>query len=179
MKRWNRYPVAILAAVVPTVLALIGGTNLSCWAQQSKQPNSPFLQPTREKTSRKFLKNSNNPELKAQRLKAIVDTPNVPPYSGKTQFVMGTIFPNVKGGPSATMQFSVKDKPTTVLSWYKNALNENKWSMLDNMTGTVGLAAMKDHNICQVMVLAPTKPNCQCDVLLRYKFYKPTNFETN
>ena len=143
------------------------------------QGSTPFRGPQPQARNRS-LKNTENPEFKSQRLTKPIDVADLPKYNGKgVLFVTGTMFPNVKGGPSVTMQFSVKEEPATVLQWYKDVLAQNKWSMLDNMSGKTSLAAMKSNNICQVMTLGATKPGARCDLLIRYKSYKPTDFSAN
>ena len=122
---------------------------------------------------KKRLKNSENPEFKAERLKKPIELVAMPPYGGKkVEFVVGTLFARVKGGPSVTMQFSTADKPKDVLDWYRNAFAQYQWTPLQNMTGLNGLAAERQHNIVQVMTLAPTRHGAKCDVLVRYKFFK-------
>ncbi len=157
----------VLRAVTSTCFALLCTLPINCLAQtSSKQPPKRVL-----------LKNTQNPEFKSERLTKPVDMPFLPPYSGKNvEFVTGTVFPAVKGGPSVTMEFSVREKPQEVLDWYKAAFKEHKWKSLDDMTGANGLAAMNSHNICQIMTLGPSKKGAKCDFLLRYKFYKPTTF---
>lgn len=128
----------------------------------------------------KMLMNSQNPEFKSERIRTPMDLPDMPPYPGKNvQFVTGTIFPAVKGGPSITMEFAVKENPKEVLDWYKATFAQYQWKEQDNMTGGNGVAAMKSHNICQVMTLGPNRPGAKCNYLLRYKFYKATNFNVD
>jgi len=125
-------------------------------------------------------KNRDNPEFKAQRLRKALDLPDVPAYSGDhVRFVTGTMFANVKGGPSSTMQFSVNEDPSVVLQWYRNVLIQNKWSVLDNTAGKKSLAAMKANNICQITTVGASKANAKCDLLVRYKFYKATDLGAN
>ena len=113
------------------------------------------------------------PEFKALRLSKPVQTTDIPPYRGKkVDFVVGTLFPSVKGGPSVTMEFATQDNPKQVLDWYKQAFRQYSWTALDNMTGANGVAAMRDHNICQIMTSSPARPGAKCDFLVRYKFYK-------
>jgi hypothetical protein len=163
-------------ATISTGLVLVDSIHNDCWAQTgtNQAANKTYAM---KRPARPPLRNSENPEFRGERLNKPVDLIDLPPYSGKNvEFVTGTLFPNVKGGPSATMQFSVHEDPKAVLEWYKSAFNENKWQMLDNMTGANGLAAMKSNNVCQVMTLGPTKKGAKCDLLLRYKFYKPMDF---
>lgn len=118
-------------------------------------------------------KNTDNPEFKGERLKEPIELADMPPYAGKkVTFVVGTLFHNVKGGPSVTMEFSTADNPKKVLDWYKQSFEQRNWSPLDHMSGANGVAAMKSHNVCQVMTLAPTRADAQCDFLVRYKFYR-------
>jgi hypothetical protein len=119
------------------------------------------------------MKNTENPEFRATRLQKPVEI-DVPRYSGKqVEFVVGTSFPQVKGGVSVTMEFSTADLPKKVLDWYKQTLQDNNWRQLENMTGANGLAYEKSHNIFQVMTMPPMKKGAKCDFLIRYKFYRP------
>ncbi len=146
-------------------------------AQGTQPTHRQTCQPTRPSRS---LKNTENPEFKSQRLTKAVEMSDVPAYKGKgVEFVTGTMFPNVKGGPSVTMQLSCRDEPAAVLQWYKDALVQNKWSLLDNMSGKTGLAAMKSNNIFQVMTIGASKPGSRCDLVVRYKSYKATDFSSN
>jgi hypothetical protein len=162
--------------VISTGLVLVYSIHNDCRAQTgTNQAANKTYKVKRPATT--SLRNSENPEFKSERLDKPVDLIDLPPYAGKdVEFVTGTLFANVKGGPSATMQFSVHEDPKTVLEWYKSVFNVNKWQMLDNMAGANGLAAMKSNNVCQVMTLGPTKKGAKCDLLLRYKFYKPMDF---
>lgn len=170
----NKLYSAVLLSVVVIMVVLLAQEK--CLAQV-KQPNRPAYQmrlPVHK------LKNSQNPEFRSERLKQPVDLSEIPPFPGKKmEFVTGTIFPAVKGGPSVTMQFSVRENPKDVLNWYKANFILYKWQLQENMTGFNGVAAMKSHNICQVMTLGPSKRGAKCDFLLRYKFYKATDFSAN
>jgi hypothetical protein len=153
------------------VIACFGSSAAATLAQQAGTP---------AKAVRKPLKNTENPEFKSERLTRPVDLPDVPMFQGQgTQFVTGTSFPNVKGGQSVTMQFTVKEAPDVVLSWYKDTLSTNRWTPLSNTAGKDGLAYMKANNICQIMTMGPSKPTSKCDLLVRYKFYKATKFASN
>jgi hypothetical protein len=165
--KFRTEPKSVLVAVMLFNLTLAP----SGFAQQSSNPLNKLFTARNGSTVRK--KNTSNPEFKIERLNKPIETPDMPVYAGrKVQYVTGTLFPQVKGGPSATMEFSTADEPKKVLDWYKQTLEQNQWEPLDHMTGANGLAAMKDHNICQVMTLAPTKTGSKCDFLLRYKFYR-------
>jgi hypothetical protein len=164
MIRRNR---SLLLALILFNLSLVP----SGFAQQASNPLNKFFSAKSGSIVRK--KNTSNPEFKTQRIQKPMETPDMPLYAGKkVQFVTGTLFPQVKGGPSATMEFSTADEPKKVLDWYKQSFEEHQWEPLDHMTGANGVAAMKSHNICQVMTLAPTKIGAKCDFLLRYKFYR-------
>jgi hypothetical protein len=170
--RSNKTKLATSGALLCTALT-VGNliSILPCISQQTSTPGNGFQLQIPGLPRR--CKNTDDPAFKARRLKIPVDLVDMPPYGGhKVTFVVGTMFPQVKGGPSVTMEFSTRDEPKRVLDWYKQAFQQYQWQPLDNMTGANGIAGMKSHNICQVMTMAPTKIGSRCDFLVRYKFYK-------
>lgn len=175
------YSSGLLTAVVrckrSVMIMLLLSLHLAALPGSSAQPfwSSPGEPACPDHHGIKKLHNTSNPEFHSEHLKKPVDLQDMPAYAGKKpQFVGGTLFPNVKGGASVTMQLSVHESPKDVLRWYQDQFAANNWTPLQNMVGANGLAAMKQHNICQVMTLAPSRAGCKCDVLLRFKFYKPT-----
>jgi hypothetical protein len=175
MKPINRNKIVANLLVCISVSTLVGAIcSASSPAQQASITTNSSI--ARSAVPTRMLKNTQNPEFKSVRLKTPIDLPRLPVYSGKLAFITGTNFPQVKGGPSVTMQYSAMDPPNKVLEWYKDVLSQNKWTLLDNVAGKHGLAAMKGKDICQIITMGPTRPPYKCDLLLRYKFYKPTDF---
>ncbi|MCW5823034.1 MAG: hypothetical protein KIT34_09545 [Cyanobacteria bacterium TGS_CYA1] len=62
-----------------------------------------------------------------QLLKAPMNVPEVPNYTGQTTFVGGLMYPNKKGGPTVSMHYRVRETPDQVIEWYEEALKAYKW----------------------------------------------------
>lgn len=109
-------------------------------------------------------------EFKSEHLGKEMSLPYIPQYGPAAQFLRGTNFPGAKGGASITMHYTCKDDKSNVLSFYRNALQSNKWAIDRSMSNQASVSAKKDKYMCQVMVMQPSRKGSQCDYVLRYKF---------
>jgi hypothetical protein len=108
-------------------------------------------------------------EFRATHISNMVELPDLPTYPVNIQFQRGILFPNAGGGESYTLQFSVHEAPEDVLNWYGGALKSFGWTMQGSLATRRSIGALKNGNLCQVMVLVPSQAGFRSDVLLRYK----------
>jgi len=70
-----------------------------------------------------------------KKLDRIIDLPDIPTYSGKTEFISGEQL----DGPKSTsyrIRFYAKEEPDEVGKWYNDALSMYSWKMLDHTNRT-------------------------------------------
>jgi len=70
-----------------------------------------------------------------RKLDRIIDLPDIPNYSGKTEFISGEELDGPKG-TSYRLRFYAKEDPDEVGKWYNDALSMYSWKMLDHTTRT-------------------------------------------
>lgn len=95
-------------------------------------------------------------EVRAVPLTKAPDFPDVPPYSGKgVQFIDGISHPQMMGGKKCIQgRYRAKDDAATVLGWYRNALQANGWTLEQQQSQRVEVAARKMNQGLSVFIRA-------------------------
>lgn len=138
-----------------------------------KQSPSPASQPN--KTSAQKLQGQTEDEreyaaeYQFRVLKEPVSLPNLPAYTGQAKFLSGLSYPNVKDGATIGLRFAVREDPSAVLGWYKEAFRGYQWAYVPSDTG---LTASKDGNSCTITVSKPSLVGYKADLEIGYKFAK-------
>jgi hypothetical protein len=66
-----------------------------------------------------------------KKLDRIIDLPEIPSYSGKTEFISGEELDGAQS-TSYRLRFYAKEEPTEVGKWYVDALSMYSWKLLDH-----------------------------------------------
>jgi len=93
-------------------------------------------------------------EYSTQGLKAPVDLPNVPTYTGRTVFAGGCVVPRARSGCCYIQHFSAREKAQEIIAWYQAALAQNNWKIEPGMQSERSTAATDAKgNICQIFAM--------------------------
>ena len=77
-----------------------------------------------------FRPTTANEEYKTEYLKAPVELPGVPTYSGqRLTFERGFRYPNPRSGMKIGLNYLALEDEQTILAWYRQALPMYKWKM--------------------------------------------------
>jgi len=102
-----------------------------------------------------------------------VQIPNVPPYSGRAVFIEGLRYPNDTSGERFGMTYAVAEEDEQVLDWYKTALKNYKWNVLNFSPGAKSITAVKDGSTFTLQINQGAKmPGYRTVMVLSYKTNK-------
>jgi len=106
-------------------MAVLTGASIA-HAEDKKLPVPP---------DRNKYQSRSNPLLEATNLREAVQLPDVPEFTGKLRFILGSVH-QAKTGPNYLMKFHTKEDAKTVIDWYRNTLQMYKWKIMssDHMT---------------------------------------------
>jgi hypothetical protein len=76
-------------------------------------------------------------EYRNLRVLSPMQLPDVPQYPGRARLLNGFHYPNESGGQSIMEVFAVAEEPAQVYQWYRDALKNFGWTLIQ----TQGLAA--------------------------------------
>jgi hypothetical protein len=163
----NNHPLAVLI-----LLAVVGTTFSSSkalaeehavvtgYGQQQAQQTNTASAPKRTK-SPDYIKNS---------ITDTVSMPDMPKYTGQTTVPSVSVTWDSRSSdrPSYDMTFDVRESPTSVLAWYKSAMQSYGWTLESGQQQKM-MAATKNGRTCQVIVDDSTNDGyaTQVDVFYR------------
>lgn len=110
-------------------------------------------------------------EFDKQALKQKIDIPGIPEYTGKVEYLGGTVFPNSKGGPTYIMNFRCKENSAEVHAWYENSLKMYQWKIITTDPSLIQ-AQDKDKNFCYILVGANKDGDFKSEIQIEYRVYK-------
>jgi hypothetical protein len=102
-----------------------------------------------------------------QEVKSYQALPDVPTFTGHTEFKRGLIYPHQKGFTCIQYKMDAKEDQQTVLRWYQEALKMYKWQVSSNTTSNV-IQANKQGNIIAITLVRSGKPGFGTDIDICY-----------
>jgi hypothetical protein len=127
--------------------------------------NAPRLPSTRPAEADK--------EYATQKLLQPVEIPNLPAYSGRAKFIEGLRYPNDTSGQRLGMTYAVPEDADQVLDWYRTALKNYSWNVLNFSPGAKSITAVKDGNTFTLQINEGAKqPGYRTVMVLSYKSKK-------
>ncbi|HEY9677948.1 MAG TPA: hypothetical protein V6C76_08055 [Drouetiella sp.] len=99
--------------------------------------------PNKYGNQRQFRPPNADRDYAVEHLKGPIDIPNVPPFTGRTKFLSGLRYPNDPSGYRLGMTFAAMEEPTQILDWYKTALGNYQWKLVENPQDPNSLTASK------------------------------------
>lgn len=106
-------------------------------------------------------------EFKTQSLSRYEQLPDVPQYSGQTQFLNGVLSPNARGGVQITYNLAARESKQAVIQWYQEALKMYRWELVQVNSST--LSVRKGGNFLNVMVAPANRAGMQSDIMLSFR----------
>lgn len=99
--------------------------------------------------------------------------PYIPRYPNKQEIANVLSWPNAKRGPAWSVTSHVKEAPEEVINFYKGALKQNKWELLNGRNTDKMLSARRGKALFNVMVMQPVLKGYRSQVYMTYKIYGP------
>jgi hypothetical protein len=94
-----------------------------------------------------------NQEYKTEYLKAPVELPGVPTYSGtRVTFERGFRYPNPRSGERIGLSYLALEDEQTILGWYRQALPMYKWKMTTHNSDASLVAGTLNGNTVSIRV---------------------------
>jgi len=116
------------------LLALIAGPSQA--QQQYGQQNGAHKWTSADYTQNKNIKMARPADpVPTRQLDRMIDLPDIPNYSGKTEFISGDELEGPKG-VSYRLKFYAKEDADEVGKWYNDALSMYSWKMVDHSPHT-------------------------------------------
>lgn len=104
-------------------------------------------------------------ETAARPLKAAVNLPDLPQFSGQTVFIKGEeLAGNDRMEGSYTMLFKTNQRTSAVIDWYKNAFNMYGWDLQNGAVRSATAVNNKSGNICYVYCDHESASGCQVTI---------------
>lgn len=107
-------------------------------------------------------------EFKCKQVKKYEQLPDLPQYSGQSEFVHGIITPEARGGASVTYEIAVRENKDMVVYWWREALKSYKWTPCGDQTANA-VIANKDKNYVQVVVTNSGRVNYPTSIMISYR----------
>lgn len=123
---------------------------------------------------RTVIRKKDDRSYETQPLGSAPQLPDVPAYTGKSQFSVGYMYPNSDGGPSYTVSMGAREKPEHVINWYKDSLRSYGWNFDPNNRDPHSLVAMhtKTNNYLKLVVISTGNTVFPTSVEILYKVNK-------
>jgi hypothetical protein len=165
----NRKPFPVFAIENRDLLALVSLIALSSPAALA-DPNSLNSHPTFPHTMRPPTADK---EFSTIKLTEPIQIPNVPPYSGRVKFIEGLRYPNDSSGERVGLTYAAAEDSEQVLDWYRTALKNYKWNVLNFSPSAKSITAVKDGSTFTLQINpAATQPGYRTVMVLSYKTHK-------
>lgn len=107
-------------------------------------------------------------EFKCKQMKRYEQLPDLPQYTGQSEFVHGIITPEARGGASVTYEIAVRENKDMVVYWWREALKSYKWTNCGDQTANA-VIANKDKNYVQIVVTNSGRPNYPTSIMISYR----------
>lgn len=107
-------------------------------------------------------------EFKCKQVKRYEPLPDMPQYSGQSEFVNGIIAPGASGGAAVTYEIAVRESKDVVVYWYREALKAYKWTACGDQAAN-SVAANKGKNYVQIVVSNSGRANYPTQIMISYR----------
>ncbi|MBZ0187147.1 MAG: hypothetical protein K8F91_12945 [Candidatus Obscuribacterales bacterium] len=103
-----------------------------------------------------------------QILRKPMELPDLPAYTGQSQFISGLMYPNKPGGAAISMRYMAKEDAGTVSQWYADTLKANSWKTA-KATNDSSIRAQKGGNGVTIRVTPAKKSGFKSEMKISYK----------
>jgi len=103
-------------------------------------------------------------------VKAPVELPGVPQYTGRAMFIGGYDYPQMTHGRSISLNYAVQEDATTVLSWYRDAMTQANWNVAPGQPDSKDVYCTMGNNLCDIKVGNASRPGYRASISIVYKF---------
>lgn len=107
-------------------------------------------------------------EFKCKQVKKYEPLPDMPQYSGQSEFVNGIIAPGASGGAAVTYEIAVRESKDVVVYWYREALKSYKWTACGDQAAN-SVTANKGSNYVQIVVSNSGRANFPTQIMISYR----------
>jgi hypothetical protein len=110
-----------------------------------------------------------NQEYKTEVLKAPVELPGVPTYSGqRVTFERGFRYPNPRSGMRIGLNYLAMEDEGTIVNWYRQALPMYKWKMSPNGSDPSLVAGTLNGNTVSIRVGRSPRADFRSEIVVSF-----------
>lgn len=107
-------------------------------------------------------------EFKCKEVKKYEALPDMPQYSGQTEFLHGIISPGARGGAAITYELAVRENKDIVVYWFREALKTYKWVACGDQVANA-ISASKGGNYVQIVVSNSGRSSHPTQIMISYR----------
>ena len=102
-----------------------------------------------------------------QEVKSYQALPDVPTFTGQTEFKKGLIYPHQRGFTCIQYKMDARADQQSILRWYQDALKMYKWEISSSTSASV-IQASKQGNVVCITLVRSSKPGFSTDIDICY-----------